>query len=186
MALPQSRDITIAPGSQIPSTLLNNLQDAIVARTHGAVWVRVDPTSWQGSGQDIANGDLTYDDPVAATSPGNWRSPGAVFGRVFWNPTFAEATTLLQADIWEQDDNITGNDFEAWSGTFGTDSTAASLGTFTFATSAADKVTNVNSTNFAALFPFTISSTGILNLEIAMKGSATRFFGMRLLVRKDT
>lgn len=37
MALPTTRDVTMAPGSQIPSTLLNNLQDMIIGGKHGAL-----------------------------------------------------------------------------------------------------------------------------------------------------
>ncbi|KKK94428.1 hypothetical protein LCGC14_2682950, partial [marine sediment metagenome] len=35
MALPSSRDITLAEGTQIPSTLLNNLQDMIIGGKTG-------------------------------------------------------------------------------------------------------------------------------------------------------
>jgi hypothetical protein len=35
MALPTSRDVTLAPGSQVPATLLNNAQDAIVRHELG-------------------------------------------------------------------------------------------------------------------------------------------------------
>lgn len=35
MTLPTSRDLTLAPGTQIPSSLLNNLQDAIIGGKHG-------------------------------------------------------------------------------------------------------------------------------------------------------
>jgi len=37
MALPQDRDATLAPGSQIPSALLNNIQDMIIGARHGDI-----------------------------------------------------------------------------------------------------------------------------------------------------
>lgn len=37
MTLPTTRDITLAPGTQIPSTLLNNLQDMIIGGRFGTV-----------------------------------------------------------------------------------------------------------------------------------------------------
>ena len=41
MALPIDRDITLANGTQIPSTLLNNLQDMIIDRKHGLITKRI-------------------------------------------------------------------------------------------------------------------------------------------------
>lgn len=37
MALPFTRDVTISSGTQIPSTLLNNLQDMVVGGKHGEI-----------------------------------------------------------------------------------------------------------------------------------------------------
>ena len=37
MTLPLSRDVSFAPGTQIPSTFLNNLQDMIIGGRHGPV-----------------------------------------------------------------------------------------------------------------------------------------------------
>lgn len=50
MALPNSRDITLAPGTQIPSSLLNNLQDFLIdGRFHATTTKIVHASKGQGS-----------------------------------------------------------------------------------------------------------------------------------------
>ena len=45
MALPESRDLTLATGTQIPSTLLNNVQDAIISFAAKQTYIPASP-SW--------------------------------------------------------------------------------------------------------------------------------------------
>lgn len=57
MALPQSRDITLAPGTQIPSSLLNNLQDFLVdGRFHQSTTKQIHVSKGTGAGVTYAGG----------------------------------------------------------------------------------------------------------------------------------
>jgi hypothetical protein len=45
MALPVSRDLTFAPGTQIPSAVLNNIQDMIIGGRHGEYEIYLPPAA---------------------------------------------------------------------------------------------------------------------------------------------
>ena len=47
MTLPLTRDITLASKTQIPSTLLNNLQDMIIGGKHGPKTKKISPSSYE-------------------------------------------------------------------------------------------------------------------------------------------
>lgn len=64
MALPLSRDVTFAAGSQVPSATLNSLQDGIIERQHGSLVQMISAEDF------VLTGGATYNDgsggPVAS------------------------------------------------------------------------------------------------------------------------
>jgi len=73
MTLPLSRDITLANGTQIPSTLINALQDAIVGGRHGEIR-RIVPAS-AGSPENSTDGFSCVGGSLQLSSGTAWNIP---------------------------------------------------------------------------------------------------------------
>lgn len=71
MALPTSRNRTYAPGSQLFSADLNDLQDCIVADKHGARW------QFFTAGRGVQEVNVAFDQPTVGTFNGGLRATGA-------------------------------------------------------------------------------------------------------------
>lgn len=71
MALPTSRDVTFAPGSQIPSSVLNNIQDNIIGAKHGDVTRYIPIPIIQTTGTSPSLGDFfgNITTPISSNSP---------------------------------------------------------------------------------------------------------------------
>lgn len=76
MTLPTTRDITLAPGTQIPSTLLNNLQDMIIGGRFGTVRRVTPAASGMGPGGGAPEGLLLTPTGVVRLVTGDeWMVP---------------------------------------------------------------------------------------------------------------
>ena len=182
MALPNSRDITIAPGSQIPSTLLNNLQDFIISGGHGLLWHKIGAADFSGQSSQVVAGTLIFSTASIGAAPNRWTST-AISQLVTWSPPFKEGTVIAEFDFHEQDNNVTPNELRARESTFGVDSSTAALTLFTFAISAVDKITNLSSANYAVL-PYTITATELVDFRFGLVTSTSRFYGGRVRISK--
>ncbi len=183
MALPTTRDITLAPGSQIPSTLLNNLQDAIISGAHGLLWHKIGAADWNGNSAQINAATISFASASIGVGPNRWSAASA--GQIaVWSPPFTEGSVIEEFEIHEQDNNVTPNEIRCRESTFGVDSSTSLLGLFTFATAAADKLTSIDSTNYGSVLPLTLVSTLVQDFRFGLTTSTAKFYGGRVRVRR--
>lgn len=89
MTLPSSRDITLATGTQIPSTLLNTLQDMIIGDKHGPKTIQIGIGLSAGSGSASA---ALYVLVITGSVATTMSIPLHIGDRI------------ISADVWIQDD----------------------------------------------------------------------------------